>query len=73
MDATYRSYCFQSWKSTNSAPIQTPIVVTAWVYLEKFDSQDWLSFITLISNPVEGYPYGSILTLDMTASRELTV
>jgi len=71
--ASHRGYCFQSWQSTNGAPIPTPIVVTAWVYLEKFDSRDWLSFITLISNRTEGYPNGSILTLDMTASRELTV
>lgn len=71
--ASHRGYCFQSWRSTNGAPISTPILVTAWVYLDKFDSQDWFSFITLISTPTEGYPYGSILTLDMLASGELTV
>jgi hypothetical protein len=71
--ASHRGYCFQSWRSTNGTPIQTPIVVTAWVYLEKFDSQDWFSFITLVSTPTESYPYGSILTLDMLPSRELTV
>jgi hypothetical protein len=71
--ASHRGYCFQSWRSTNGEPIQTPIVVTAWVYLEKFDSRDWFSFITLISTPTEAYPNGSILTLDMLPSRELTV
>ena len=71
--ASHRGYCFQNWRSTNGAPISTPIMVTAWVYLEKFDSQDWFSFITLISTPTEGYPNGTILTLDMLASRELTV
>jgi hypothetical protein len=71
--ASHRGYCFQSWRSTNGAPIPTPIVVTAWVYLQKFDSQDWFSFITLISTPTEGYPQGSILTLDMLPSRELIV
>jgi hypothetical protein len=71
--ASHRGYCFQSWISTNGRAVPTPIVVTAWIYLEKFDSEDWLSFITLISALTEGYPAGSILTLDMTPSMELTV
>jgi hypothetical protein len=68
--ASHRGYAFQSWRSTNGAPIPTPVVVTAWVYLEKFDTQDWFSLMTLISTPTEGYPQGSIITLDTTPALE---
>jgi hypothetical protein len=73
-DSSHRGYCFQSWRSTNGKPIPTPLVVTAWVYLEAYDSRDWLSFITLISTKSsDEYPSGSILTVDMVPSMELTV
>jgi hypothetical protein len=71
--STHRAYCFQSWRSTNGAAIPTPIVVTAWVYIEKFDTNTWTSFITLISTPTPDFPSGSIITLDMGQSRELTI
>jgi len=58
--STHRAYCFQSWRSTNEVPIPTPIVITAWVYMEKYDTSTWTSFITLISTPTPDFPSGSI-------------
>ena len=70
---TRRGYGFQSWRCTNKAPIPAPVVVTAWVYLEKFEMRDWFSLITLVSTPTEGYPNGSIVTLDTSAMLEPVV